>query len=53
MEQTKFIKMILNIMSPISEISTNANDKYIGLYKSSVMFGKIFREQGFSIKLYQ
>ena len=47
MEQTKFIKMILNIMSPISEISTNANDKYIGLYKSSVMFGKILENKVF------
>ena len=47
MDQTEFIKIILNILSPISEISTNANDKYIGLYKSSIMFGKILENKVF------
>lgn len=47
MEQNEFTKTILNILSPISEISTNANDKYIGLYKSSVMFGKIIGQKVF------
>jgi hypothetical protein len=46
MDQTEFIKIILNILSPISEISTNANDKY-GLYKSSIMFGKILENKVF------
>lgn len=41
MEQTEFIKKILDVLSSISEISTNPNDKYVGLYKSGVMFCKI------------
>ena len=41
MEQTEFIKTILNILSSISDISTDTNKEYIGLYKGEIMFGKI------------
>ena len=41
MEQTEFIKTILNILSSISDISTDTNKEYIGLYKGNIMFGKI------------
>lgn len=41
MEQTEFIKIILEILLPISDISTNANKEYVGLYKDGIIFGKI------------
>ena len=41
MKQTEFIKTILNILSSISNISTDTNKEYIGLYKGNIMFGKI------------
>ena len=41
MEQTEFIKTILNILSSISDISTSTNKEYIALYKGEIMFGKI------------
>ena len=41
MEQTEFIKTILDILSSISDISTNTTKEYIGLHKGNIMFGKI------------
>jgi hypothetical protein len=41
MKQTEFIKTILDILSSISDISTNTTKEYIGLYKGNIMFGKI------------
>ena len=50
MEQTEFIKTILNILSSISDISTGTNKEYIALYKDEIMFGKISWTKGFFIK---
>ena len=36
MDQTEFIKITLNILSPISEISTNANDKFGKILENKV-----------------
>ena len=47
MEQTEFIKTILNILSSISDISTDTNKEYIGLYKGEIMFGKIVGQKIF------
>ena len=47
MEQTEFIKTILNILSSISDISTDTNKEYIGLYKVEIMFGKIVGQKIF------
>ena len=47
MEQTEFIKTILNILSSISDISTDTNKEYIGLYKGKIMFGKIVGQKVF------
>jgi len=47
MEQTGFIKTILNILSSISNISTDTNKEYIGLYKGEIMFGKIVGQKIF------
>ena len=41
MEQTKFVETILDILSSISDISTDTTNEYIGLYKGNIMFGKI------------
>ena len=41
MEQPKFVETILDILSSISDISTNTTKDYIGLYKGNIMFGKI------------
>ena len=50
MKQTEFIKTILDILSSISDISTNTTKEYIGLYKGNIMFGKISWTKGFTIK---
>lgn len=47
MEQTEFIKTILNILLSISDISTDTNKEYIGLYKGEIMFGKIVGQKIF------
>lgn len=47
MEQTKFIKTILDILSSISDISTDTTKEYIGLYKGKIMFGKIIEQKIF------
>ena len=51
MEQTEFIKTILNILSSISNISTDTNKEYIGLYKGEIMFGKIVGQKIFLLKV--
>ena len=50
MKQTEFIKTILDILSSISDISTDTNKEYIGLYKGEIMFGKISWTKDFPIK---
>jgi len=45
MKQTEFIKTILDILSSISDISTNTTKEYIGLYKGNIMFGKILGQK--------
>jgi hypothetical protein len=47
MEQTKFIETILDILSSISDISTDITKEYIGLYKGRIMFGKIIGQKIF------
>ena len=47
MKQTEFIKTILDILSSISDISTNTTKEYIGLYKGEIMFGKIVGQKIF------
>ena len=47
MKQTEFIKTILDILSSISDISTNTTKEYIGLYKGKIMFGKIIEQKIF------
>ena len=47
MEQTKFIETILDILSSISDISTDITKEYIGLYKGRIMFGKIIEQKIF------
>ena len=47
MEQPKFVETILDILSSISDISTDITKEYIGLYKGRIMFGKIIRQKIF------
>jgi len=47
MEQTKFIETILDILSSISDISTDTTKEYIALYKGRIMFGKIIEQKIF------
>jgi len=47
MEQTKFVETILDILSSISDISTDTTNEYIGLYKGEIMFGKIVGQKIF------
>jgi hypothetical protein len=47
MEQTKFTETILDILSSISDISTDITKEYIGLYKGRIMFGKIIGQKIF------
>ena len=47
MEQTKFVETILDILSSISDISTDTTNEYIGLYKGRIMFGKIIEQKIF------
>jgi hypothetical protein len=47
MEQTKFIETMLDILSSISDISTDTTNEYIGLYKGRIMFGKIIEQKIF------
>ena len=47
MEQTKFVETILDILSSISDISTDTTNEYIGLYKGRIMFGKIIGQKIF------
>ena len=47
MEQPKFVETILDILSSISDISTDTTNEYIGLYKGRIMFGKIMDQKIF------
>ena len=47
MEQPKFVETILDILSSISDISTDTTKEYIGLYKGRIMFGKIIGQKIF------
>ena len=47
MEQPKFVETILDILSSISDISTDTTKEYIGLYKGRIMFGKIMDQKIF------
>jgi hypothetical protein len=47
MEQTKFIETMLDILSSISDISTDITKEYIGLYKGRIMFAKIIGQKIF------
>ena len=47
MEQPKFVETILDILSSISDISTDITKEYIGLYKGRIMFGKIIGQKIF------
>jgi hypothetical protein len=41
MVQEEFVNTILDILSPISNITTVRNQGFVGLYKDDIMFGKI------------
>ncbi len=44
MIQEEFVNTILDILSPISNITTLKNQGFVGLYKDKVMFGKIISQ---------
>jgi len=44
MVQEEFINTILNILSPISNITTVKSQGFVGLYKDKFMFGKIISQ---------
>ena len=41
MVQEKFVNTILEVLSPISNITTVRHQGFVGLYKDDIMFGKI------------
>ena len=41
MVQEEFVNTILDILSPISNITTVRHQEFLGLYKDEIMFGKI------------
>ena len=41
MVQEEFVNTILDILSPISNITTVRHQGFVGLYKDDIMFGKI------------
>ena len=44
MVQKKFVNTILEVLSPISNITTVKSQGFVGLYKDKVMFGKIISQ---------
>ena len=44
MVQKKFVNTILEVLSPISNITTVKSKGFVGLYKDKVMFGKIISQ---------
>ena len=44
MIQEEFVNTILDILSPISNITTVKSQGFVGLYKDKVMFGKIISQ---------
>ena len=44
MVQEKFVNTILEVLSPISNITTVKSQGFVGLYKDKVMFGKIISQ---------
>ena len=44
MVQEKFVNTILEVLSPISNITTVKSKGFVGLYKDKVMFGKIISQ---------
>jgi len=44
MVQEEFVNTILDILSPISNITTAKSQGFVGLYKDNVIFGKIIEQ---------
>ena len=44
MVQEKFVNTILEVLSPISNITTVKSKGFVGLYKDKVIFGKIISQ---------
>jgi hypothetical protein len=44
MVQEKFVNTILDILSPISNITTAKSQRFVGLYKDNVIFGRIIEQ---------
>jgi hypothetical protein len=44
MVQEEFVNTILDILSPISNITTAKSQGFVGLYKDNVIFGRIIEQ---------
>ena len=44
MVQEEFVNTILDILSPISNITTAKSQRFVGLYKDNVIFGRIIEQ---------
>ena len=44
MVQEEFVNTILDILSPISNITTAKSQRFVGLYKDNIIFGRIIEQ---------